>query len=48
MKTKLTKDNKVIREDRVKYTIKDGTIYDANTLLQEVKEIMTIGFLAYT
>ena len=34
---KLTEDNEVIREGGVKYTIKDGIIYDAKALLQEVK-----------
>jgi len=38
---KLTNDNKVIREGGVKYTIKDGVIYDAKALLQEVKEMVT-------
>ncbi len=33
---KLTKDNKVIRVGGVKYTIKDGIIYDAKRLLKEV------------
>lgn len=37
---KLTKDNEVIREGGVKYTIKDGIIYDAKALLQEVKEMV--------
>lgn len=35
---KLTEDNEVIREGGVKYTIKDGIIYDAKALLQEVKD----------
>ncbi|WP_411894701.1 amidohydrolase family protein [Winogradskyella sp. A2] len=37
---KLTKDNKVVRVGGVKYTIKDGIIYDAKKLLAEVKEIV--------
>jgi hypothetical protein len=34
---KLTEDNKVVRIGGVKYTIKDGIIYDAKALLKEVK-----------
>jgi imidazolonepropionase-like amidohydrolase len=34
---KLTEDNQVIRVGGVKYTIKDGIIYDAKSLLQDVK-----------
>lgn len=37
---KLTEDNKVIRAGGVKYTIKDGIIYDAKKLLADVKEIV--------
>jgi len=37
---KLTEDNEVIREGGVKYTIKDGIIYDAKALLQEVKDMV--------
>ncbi|MEP0132745.1 MAG: amidohydrolase family protein [Eudoraea sp.] len=37
---KLTEDNKVVRVGGVKYTIKDGIIYDAKALLQEVKEMV--------
>jgi len=37
---KLTEDNKVIREGGVKYTIKDGIIYDAKALLDEVKTMV--------
>jgi len=37
---KLTEDNEVIREGGVKYTIKDGIIYDAKALLEEVKEMV--------
>ncbi len=37
---KLTEDNKVVRVGGVKYTIKDGIIYDAKKLLQDVKEIV--------
>lgn len=34
---KLTEDNEVVRVGGVKYTIKDGIIYDAKQLLREVK-----------
>ncbi len=34
---KLTEDNEVVRVGGVKYTIKDGIIYDAKELLKEVK-----------
>jgi imidazolonepropionase-like amidohydrolase len=34
---KLTNDNEVIREGGVKYTVKDGIIYDSKALLKEVK-----------
>ena len=37
---KLTEDNEVVRVGGVKYTIKDGIIYDAKALLEEVKEIV--------
>lgn len=37
---KLTDDNEVIRVGGVKYTIKDGIIYDAKQLLADVKEIV--------
>ncbi len=37
---KLTEDNKVVRIGGVKYTIKDGVIYDAKSLLKEVKEMV--------
>ena len=37
---KLTEDNKVIRQGGVKYTIKDGIIYDAKALLKEVKDMV--------
>jgi len=35
---KLTKDNEVVRVGGVKYTIKDGIIYDAKKLLADVKQ----------
>lgn len=37
---KLTEDNEVVRVGGVKYTIKDGIIYDAKALLQDVKEMV--------
>lgn len=37
---KLTADNKVVRVGGVKYTIKDGIIYDAKKLLADVKRIV--------
>ena len=37
---KLTEDNEVVRVGGVKYTIKDGIIYDAKRLLQDVKTIV--------
>ena len=37
---KLTDDNKVVRVGGVKYTIRDGIIYDAKKLLREVEEMV--------
>ena len=37
---KLTDDNEVVRVGGVKYTIKDGVVYDAKQLLEDVKEIV--------
>ncbi len=37
---KLTEDNEVVRVGGVKYTIKDGIIYDAKGLLQEVRDMV--------
>ena len=37
---KLTEDNKVVRVGGVKYTIKDGIVFDAKKLLQDVKTIV--------
>ena len=37
---RLTEDNQVIRVGGVKYTIKDGIIYDAKALLKEVKDMV--------
>jgi hypothetical protein len=36
----LTEDNEVVRKGGVKYTIKDGIIYDAKALLREVKDMV--------
>jgi imidazolonepropionase-like amidohydrolase len=35
---KLTEDNQVVRVGGVKYTIKDGIIYNAKSLLEDVKK----------
>src|SRR5690349_13638866 len=37
---KLTDDNKVVRVGGVKYTVKDGIIYDAKKLLADVRRIV--------
>ena len=37
---KLTEDNEIVRVGGVKYTIKDGVIYDAKRLLAEVKAMV--------
>jgi len=37
---KLNKDNKAIRVGGVKYTIKDGIVYDAKQLLKDVKDMV--------
>jgi imidazolonepropionase-like amidohydrolase len=37
---KLTEDNEVVRVGGVKYTIRQGVIYDAKQLLKEVKEMV--------
>ncbi|MEM7514610.1 MAG: amidohydrolase family protein, partial [Bacteroidota bacterium] len=49
---KLNDDNEVVRVGGVKYTIKDGIVYDAKQLLQEVKVMVDIekartGFKLY-
>ena len=36
----MTEKNEVIRVGGVKYTIKDGVIYDAKKLLDDVKKIV--------
>lgn len=37
---RLTEDNKVIRAGGVNYTIKDGVVYDAKALLEDVKRMV--------
>ena len=37
---KVTENNEVIRAGGVKYTIKDGIVYDAKKLLEDVKNIV--------
>ena len=37
---KLNNDNKVVRVGGVKYTIKDGIIYNSKLLLSKVKEMV--------
>jgi len=37
---RLTDDNEVVRVGGVKYTIKDGIVYDAKALLKEVKDMV--------
>ena len=37
---KLTEDNQVVRVGGVKYTIKDGIVYDSRRLLEEVREMV--------
>ncbi|MEM7296671.1 MAG: amidohydrolase family protein [Bacteroidota bacterium] len=38
---KLTEDNQITRVGGVKYTIKDGIVYDAKELLKDVREIVS-------
>ena len=40
---KLDENNKVIRVGGVKYTIKDGVVYNSKKLLKEVKEMVDIA-----
>ena len=37
---KLTEDNEVVRVGGVKYTIKDGIVYDSKKLLEEVRQMV--------
>jgi len=39
---KLTEENEVVRVGGVKYTIKDGIVYDAKKLLAEVKAMVDV------
>jgi dihydroorotase-like cyclic amidohydrolase len=39
---KLTEDNKIVRHGGVKYTIKDGIVYDAKQLLLDAKKIVDV------
>ncbi|CAN5176452.1 hypothetical protein BH11BAC5_BH11BAC5_26520 [soil metagenome] len=39
---KVTADNKVVRAGGVKYTIKDGIVYDAKKLLADVKKMVEV------
>ena len=43
---KLTEENKVVRAGGVKYTIKDGIVYDSKKLLEEVRERVAQAKLA--
>ena len=36
----LTKDNKIVRKGGVRFTIKDGIVYDAKKLLSDVKKMV--------
>ncbi len=38
---KLTNNNEVVRVGGIKYTVKDGVIYDARQLLKEVRDMVT-------
>ena len=40
---KLDENNKVTRVGGVKYTIKDGVVYNSKKLLEEVKEMVDIA-----
>ncbi len=37
---KLTADNQVVRVGGIKYTIKDGIVFDAKQLLQDVRDMV--------
>ena len=39
---KLTEDNEVVRVGGVKYTVKDGIVYDAKKLLEDVKKMVDL------
>jgi imidazolonepropionase-like amidohydrolase len=38
---RVTEDNRVVRVGGVKYTVKDGIIYDAKKMLEDVKKIVS-------
>lgn len=38
----LTKDNKIVRKGGVRFTIKDGIVYDAKKLLSDVKKMVDV------
>ena len=40
---KLDENNKVKRVGGVKYTVKDGVVYDSKKLLKQVKEMVDIA-----
>ena len=40
---KLNEDNEIVRVGGVKYTIKDGIIYDAKKLLDDVKRMVKLA-----
>jgi len=40
---KLNDDNKVTRVGGVKYTVKDGIIYDSKKLLNQVKQMVKVA-----
>ena len=37
---KLTADNEVVRVGGIKYTIKDGILFDAQQLLQDIRDMV--------
>jgi imidazolonepropionase-like amidohydrolase len=37
---KLTEDNEIVRVGGVRYTIKDGIVFDAQQLLQDVRDMV--------
>ncbi|MNT99181.1 hypothetical protein D3C72_2419670 [compost metagenome] len=38
----MTKDNKIVRKGGVRFTIKDGIVYDAKKLLSDVKKMVDV------
>ena len=43
----LNENNKVVRKGGVRYTMKDGIVYDAKQLLAEVKKMVTEAKVNY-